>query len=199
MRRTQAERREKAVSDLVQAATRLIAERGLERFTLSEVGLAAGYSEGLPAHYFARKNDLIAFAARHIVSYVVDKIEARRPASGGFENLMDGVRCYFEIAWEEPVYMRALQVMLSSAIYRPEMAEPIGRLNAGAVDTLAMRIEACIASGTVRSDLNPRNEALLILAALRGVVAQWLVDATNVDLDEIGRAMVDGLRRRLQA
>ena len=47
-RRTQAQRREEAARLILDAATRIVAEKGLDELTLAEAGAAAGYSRGLP-------------------------------------------------------------------------------------------------------------------------------------------------------
>ena len=44
---THVERREEAESKILAAAAKIIAVKGLERFTLAEVGETAGYSRGL--------------------------------------------------------------------------------------------------------------------------------------------------------
>src|SRR5690349_12121056 len=66
-RRSQAERRSEAERALLKAAVRIVAQHGLERFTLADVGEAAGYSRGLPAHYFGSKEGLVGALAAHIV------------------------------------------------------------------------------------------------------------------------------------
>ena len=50
--RTQSDRRDTAEARILDAALRIVAERGTDGMTLAEVGEAAGYSRGLPAHYF---------------------------------------------------------------------------------------------------------------------------------------------------
>src|ERR1700734_3541086 len=67
-RRSQGERRREAERRLLQAAERIVAEQGLERFTLAEVGEAAGYSRSLPAHYFGSKEGLVGALATEIVN-----------------------------------------------------------------------------------------------------------------------------------
>lgn len=54
------ERRE----ELVRAAWRLIAERGLDELTIREIAREAGYSAGILAHYFENKDDLLLHALR---------------------------------------------------------------------------------------------------------------------------------------
>jgi AcrR family transcriptional regulator len=65
-RRTQAERREQAERRLLDAALAVVARRGSVRMTLAEVGEAAGYSRGLPAHRFGSKAGLLRALAAHI-------------------------------------------------------------------------------------------------------------------------------------
>src|SRR5947209_5259489 len=51
----QAERRRVSDSRMLQAAMRIIAEKGAAGATLAEIGVAAGYSRGLPAERFGTK------------------------------------------------------------------------------------------------------------------------------------------------
>lgn len=69
-RRTQAERRATTRVELLDAAERVIAERGFEAASLAEIAEAAKLSKGAVYHHFASKDDLLLalledrFAAR---------------------------------------------------------------------------------------------------------------------------------------
>ncbi|CAN0427695.1 unnamed protein product, partial [Phaeothamnion confervicola] len=65
-RRTQTERREEAERRLLDAALAIVARTGTVRLTLAEVGEAAGYSRGLPAHRFGSKAGLLRALVAHI-------------------------------------------------------------------------------------------------------------------------------------
>src|SRR6516225_3398762 len=87
-RRSQAERRDEAEQRLLKAAIALVGERGLERLTLADVGEAAGYSRGLPAHYFGGKAGLIVTLAQQLVDgfgRALDRVERHPP---GLERLV---------------------------------------------------------------------------------------------------------------
>ncbi|MFZ4685441.1 MAG: TetR family transcriptional regulator, partial [Hyphomonadaceae bacterium] len=58
-RQTQAARRETAERAILEAAKRIVAERGLDELTLNEAGEAAGYSRALPAHYFGTRSAML--------------------------------------------------------------------------------------------------------------------------------------------
>jgi AcrR family transcriptional regulator len=57
--RSQAERRAATRGELLAAAERLIAERGFEAASLSDIASAAGVSKGAVYHYFPSKDELL--------------------------------------------------------------------------------------------------------------------------------------------
>src|SRR5258706_15864354 len=93
-RRSQAERRSEAELRLLHAALRIVAEQGLERFTLAEVGEAAGYSRGLPAHYFGSKEGLVGKLAAHIVGGFGRGLVRAEKHEAGLERLLGTVSYY---------------------------------------------------------------------------------------------------------
>jgi AcrR family transcriptional regulator len=50
--------------ELVRAAWRVIAARGIDEVTIREIARESGYSAGVLAHYFKNKDDLLAHALR---------------------------------------------------------------------------------------------------------------------------------------
>src|SRR5215475_2288988 len=50
--------------ELVLAAWRVIAARGIDEVTIREIAREAGYSSGVLAHYFENKDDLLVHAFR---------------------------------------------------------------------------------------------------------------------------------------
>ena len=65
-RLTQAERTEISDNRMLDAAVRLIVDRGPAVTSLKEVGLLAGYSRGLAGQRFGSKDKLFAFVLRQI-------------------------------------------------------------------------------------------------------------------------------------
>src|SRR5450432_1964827 len=74
-RRTQQQRREETERRLVDAATRLFAERGSRSVSLADVGRLAGYSSGIVSHHFGSKQALLAAVVEQAQRFDV-------PASG---------------------------------------------------------------------------------------------------------------------
>jgi AcrR family transcriptional regulator len=197
--RTQAERRAMAERSLIEAAIGLIAERGLERFTMAEVGVAAGYSSGLPAHYFGNKDGLVAAVARHIVGGFGKALGGRLALQPGLDGLLATVAFYFDGASMGPTAVRALSVLLGEALHRPDLAVEIAEVNRVGVAELERQLRYGIEQGRIRTDLDAPSEAVLILAGLRGAISLWLVDPKNIQLEALRDAYVASLRRSLAA
>ena len=53
--------------------------------------------------------------------------------------------------------------------------------------------------GEVRQDVHARTEASLIIAALRGVLFQWLINPDHVSLSRMRDSLVANVRSALQA
>lgn len=198
-RRSQAERREEAEARLLQAATALVAERGLERVTLADVGEAAGYSRGLPAHYFGSKAGLIVTLANQLVGGFgrsLDRVERHAP---GLERLAGIVRFYLDSARKDPVRAKALLVLLADGLNNDLVREPLAALNARSVSAFETNLAAAIEKGEARADIDVAAQAILILATLRGVVSQWQLAPDDIDLAQVRDELVASLKRSLAA
>ena len=81
--------------ELVEAAWRVIADRGIDEVTIREIAREAGYSSGVLAHYFENKDDLLVHALRLSHERIYKRYEAevetprRRDALGAV--LMDNL------------------------------------------------------------------------------------------------------------
>lgn len=196
-RPTQAERREAAERAILDAAKTIVAERGLEALTLNEAGEMAGYSRALPAHYFGTKAALVSALADHILAtYAVRVREALDPADG-LDSLCERVAFYVDDGVRDPVSLRAFMGILSAGTTNTELATLVARLTRESVDGLADLIKRARDKGEVRADARPRAEASVILASMRGVMFQWLINPDHVTLARVRDSLVTNIRRSL--
>lgn len=198
-RRTQAERRSEAERALLQAAVSIVAKDGLERFTLADVGEAAGYSRGLPAHYFGNKERFVGALAVHIVRNFGRSLARVEKHPAGLERLLGLCSYYFDSAQKDPKSTRALFAVLGEAITNTKLARTIADLNDRSVASIADNIRAASASGQIRKGINARATARLVLSGLRGAVGQWLMDPDGIDLRSLRSEFLSGLKRSLAA
>ena len=189
---TQADRRKEAERRLLNAAIRLLVDKGYDRFTLAEVGQVAGYSRGLPAHYYGKKEDLLSELARFIVDNYRKSGDDVDHVEPGLPRLVARIRKYTEGVGSRP--NRALNVLISEASFRPQLKRVILDLNERGTREWETEIQAGITLGNIRADANVNAVAAAIYAFLRGqstfvaVESQYDKTATMQEFIEIVEA-----------
>lgn len=183
-RRTQAERREEAESKLIEAAVQLIAAKGHDGFSLADVGDLAGYSRGLPGHYFGSKAELQRRVAQHIVDQYLRAAAQQIQSERGLPYIAAQIRHYVKFPKGKAV--RALLFLNTQAQIEPELRATMLGLRDAAIDILEAEIELGIANGTIRNDIDKRAQAGLIYAFLRGQLSFATLDEdyNSVELGE---------------
>jgi AcrR family transcriptional regulator len=167
--RKQVERREEAEAKILHAAIRLIVDRGYDRFTLTEVGEVAGYSRGLPAHYFGKKEDLLLEVVRYIVENYRAGIAKRDDVEPGLPHLIARIRSYAAHAGNHAT--RALGVLIGEAMFWPKLKRTIADVNTRGHANWEEEIRAGIRAGNIRPDVNVAAQASVIYSFLRGQMA----------------------------
>jgi AcrR family transcriptional regulator len=198
--RTQSDRRETAEARILDAALRIIAERGTDGMTLAEVGEAAGYSRGLPAHYFGSKDGLVDALADFLVMGYRRRFAEARELRQGLEAICSRVDVYLTVAAQDLTSSRAFQVLMAEALSTGRRAASrMAELNRSSLGFFEEHLRTGIAQGEVRPDIDPASQAVLILGCVRGVIAQALLDEGQVDLPAARDEMLRTLRRALAA
>lgn len=175
IRQTQFERRDEAERRIIEATIRLISQRGFANLTLSEIGEEAGYSRGLPAHYFGKKDTLLLAVATHILG------EFRRYA---YRNVLPStkptfeqvLRIYVKAVKHNPDITRATVMIYSEALVNPVIAGRIQEIIRQRIEALAADIRLEIEAGRMSASLDPECEAAAIFAFLRGALMLHAID-----------------------
>lgn len=144
--------------------------------TLADVGEAAGYSRGLPAHCFGSKEGLLRRVAIEIGSHFDALRQAQGKRNPGMDSLRGSIEIYFATNKEGSLPSRAMLVMLSEALLEGStLREDIVEYNRQVLKGLEGAIRAGQQKGEIRAELKPGPTALLIMGAMRGVMQQQLI------------------------
>ena len=183
-RLTQAERSLLSERRLLEAATRVMSERGYEDTTLAAIGAAAGYSRGLATHRFGAKTDLFAELMRSVTRAFYARLEQGGAGVTGVDALLAFVDTHRRLAQDEPDAMRAMLVLWTqSLISRSRMREAAAQDLLGHRDWVQRAIERGQTAGTIRRDVDAHAEAVQFCGALFGLTLQWLIDPAGADLE----------------
>lgn len=176
-RKTQAERREDAETGLIRAALGLIAKKGYDGFSLADVGEAAGYSRGLPAHYFKQKENLLAEVARYTIERYKTAFNIEPGHETGLAYVEDLVRRYSQ---SSTIEKKALFILLAQASVRKVLLKTVHQLNAVGQTEIRQHLIAGIEAGRINPDIDPDPVAWVIYFFMRGMLS-FLVLEPQVD------------------
>lgn len=196
-RRTQAERTALSDQRMLDAAIRMIIDRGTQRTTLKEIGERAGYSRGLAHHRFGSKAGLMLelfarFDARwkaHLGGYVGDKT--------GIAGVKAAARALRDFLKLESDYLRAMYILWYESLgHDSEIRTRLADHHRIYRDDARRWIERGIESGEIDPGVNAEQFAVQFCAFIFGTVYQWLVSPDALDLDALFadyEANVDGI------
>lgn len=185
-RRTQAERTALSDQRMFTAAINLINQRGTQKTTLKEIGELAGYSRGLANYRFGSKDGLLdelftyfdGLWKQHLISYV-----GELKGAAAFAAAANALRDFLQ---KESTSMRAMYILWYESLgheseIRTRLAEHHDVYRADA----QRWVEEAQAAKEVSSKVNAEQFAVQYCAFIFGVVYQWLVNPSAIDLDAV--------------
>jgi AcrR family transcriptional regulator len=196
-RRTQRERRELSHTRMLDAAVTLIARQGSSRTTLSEIGKASGYTHGLVSHRFGCKGELVRTLIQKLQLGFAKSIQPALEGKQGIKALKLIVETYLRAAAQNE--RLALYVLIGEALGPvPEIKPDLAQADENFRRSIQKQIEQGIRLGEIRASINPADQAALIVATLRGLVIQRLLNPEAFALDTVCESLTANLERTLK-
>lgn len=196
--RTQEVRRAEAEQRLITAAAEMVGEVGPANVTLANVGQRAGYSRGLATHHFGSKGALMQRLVEAVTHQFRDAMVAEGESDEPLTELRALIGIYFDVIADMRPVNRARLVLWADAVANPD--EDTRALMVAADrefrEGIEKRIEVAVTTGQVPDSVHPHGLATVIVAMLRGVALQALID-DDVDLDAARHEIESLLIRRL--
>jgi AcrR family transcriptional regulator len=194
-RRSQHERRADAERRVIDAAVRLIAEKGSRAVTLGEVGRAAGYSRGIVHHHFGSREQLLEAVVRDAQRFDVPEV-----AGTALDHLAALVHAYLGTLRERGPATGAFLLLWAESVAADPVLEPLFAERDTAFRTdLADSVRAGKADGSVRADADPTATAAILVGMLRGVGMQLLSSTAGSIAADIADQCVAFVRAALRA
>ena len=196
--RTQEQRRVEAERRLVRAAAELVGEVGPARVTLANVGERAGYSRGLATHHFGSKGALMQRLVETVTSQFRDAMNEESQSDSPIVQLRQLIDFYFRVVSDLQPLNRARLVLWADAVagpsedVRPRMISADREFR----EEIEKRIRFAVSTGEVTGSIDPAGLATVIVAMMRGVALQRVLD-DQVDLDAARKEVEQLLTSRL--
>jgi len=162
----------------VHAAAELVGEIGPARVTLANVGERAGYSRGLATHHFGSKGALMQRLVEAVTSQFRDAVVEESRSDSPIDQLRQLIDFYFRVVSDLQPENRARLVLWADAVagpsedVRPQMISADREFR----EEIEKRIQLAVSAGDVTPSVDPDGSATVIVAMLRGVALQRVLD-----------------------
>jgi AcrR family transcriptional regulator len=176
---------------------KLIAQRGYRGTSLAAIGEEAGYSRGLVNERFGSKEGLLWVLVKNMMRVYRREVREHQGEVAGVErlcNMLDDHRR----ALERQVPIRALYALMFEALGPiPQLLPEFQRLHDSFRADIEETLRDGMSAGLIRTDIDPKAQAALLLGTLRGLAFQWLLDSRSFELDATYNELKKNLRRDL--
>ncbi len=196
-RRTQEERREESEQRMLAAGVRLVAQQGIERLTLTDVGRSAGYSRGLPAHHFGSRDQYLKALASYVAIEFDQTLQGVDRLSG-LVAVLEITRAVLAQLMADPTRGLATQIVLADPRRERALSEDLAELRDKTLALLSRHVRQGIEAGEVRQDVIPDHAALLIAAGICGLIDSWLAEP-RFDIGTAGEQLLALIQHGISA
>jgi AcrR family transcriptional regulator len=177
-------RRQQTREHLLQAATRVFAERGFHGASLDDVAAAAGFTKGAVYSNFKSKEDLFLAILESRYERAMNDLHATLETSESWEtNLSDFValvRSQFEEAGIDE-WTALYQEFCLYALRNPAARRGLAKLNRLDVESVAGIIERERKRHDIRVPETPQQAAQIVVALMNGLFVTRAIDPEAVD------------------
>lgn len=172
-----ARKRERTRGELVAAAERLVAARGLDALSIDDITEEADVAKGTFYTHFTDKDDIAAAIARHIRLELEDKITATNEGiTDAATRMANGLSSLLAFAIAQPVRARALLRLI------PDGVDPETPINAGIRGDVEMGVKS------KRFTVASVNAAVVAMIGIAMSTAMHLTDAKRRVADPLAFA-----------
>lgn len=175
-RRTQAERTALSDARMLDAAVRLIVERGTAGTTLKDVGELAGYSRGLASARFGNKGALFSFIVKAVGEEWLEALRAAVDGKAGLDAICAATDAHYRHVRAGAERIRAFYCLWFDSIGPDaELKQVIANVHERRQRDVEAWIRQGLEAGSVRAGVDVTAVARQFCAAIIGIVYQWLV------------------------
>lgn len=153
---------------------------------MREVAAEAGVSVRLIQYYFGTKEQLLLFTMQHLATQLGERVQARIRAEGGAPDPRTVIGAILTEALpaseEGRLFNIAWTAYFALSLTDPALAiEPLAGCSDAVIDLVLAQLRAAQQAGQMQAHLDPRAEAISLMAMSAGLVTSVLAGQTSTD------------------
>ncbi|MFC3226258.1 TetR/AcrR family transcriptional regulator [Marinibaculum pumilum] len=200
IRRRQADRRAESDRRMMRAAISLIAANGSKGVSMAQIGMAAGFSRGLPAERFGTKLALLEAVVDVIEAWFTRRVPGILAGRTGLAALEARILGHMESVRDSSEAAIALyHLMVEAMATEPELQARITRLNAGYRAGMLLHLQEARAAGELRPGVDMEAHAMAIVSGMHGTAIQAVIDGETAALGPRARYLAEVLITAIRA
>ena len=179
---------------IVDAAIRVMAEKGWNDTSIDEITREAGVSRGLVSYHFRDKADLLSSMLARCSGAAQDVVtEAIEATPDPVDRLRVSIRATLNLTREDPAIYEIFLHFMASGRSNPELGQQIRELYRGFRKANAIAIAHGQRNGLFRNDIDPDAAAARHIGAMTGFALQWLLDPGAFPFEDAAKQTEDML------
>jgi AcrR family transcriptional regulator len=173
----QDERRRASDARMLRAAMTIIAQKGAAGASLAEIGVAAGFSRGLPAERFGTKLAMLNALMDFMEGWFAERLRKAVGDRTGLDAVRARIDAHVDSACASPVATAALySLFVESLCAIPELRPRTRALSASFHDGFRGHFGEARRRGELRAGIDCAKMANIIVGMLRGLIIQSLLE-----------------------
>jgi AcrR family transcriptional regulator len=173
----QDERRRASDARMLRAAMAIIARKGAAGASLAEIGVAAGFSRGLPVERFGTKLALLNALMDFMEGWFAERLHEAVGGKTGLDAVRARIDAHVDSACASPVATAALySLFVESLCTIPELQPRTRALSASFHGGFRSHLEQARRRGELRAGVDCTKMANILVGMLRGLIIQSLLE-----------------------
>ena len=175
---------------MLEAAIKLIVERGVPNTTLKDVGELAGFSRGLAGYRFGNRAGLFEFVVRSVGEEWLNELKVVTTDKVGIDAIEAAVNAHRRFCEEAPDHVFAFYALWFESVGPlSELRRVISSIHARRIEDVAHWLREGIDAGQIDRSVDVDAVAGQFSASSVGIVYQWMTDPD--DIETVGKLYED--------
>ncbi len=188
---TKTPKKEKRLSQIIDAAYQCIADKGYENLTMESISEYSGLSRGAINHYFKKKEEILASIILHLdrnlFKLVDDKIKDATKIEDYMRFRLSGS---LDLAKDDPLFIKVITDFLALAMSNPVHGEGIRKFFKKYRHLASVGLKPGLENGKYRKVI-PEQIGAIAMAVIIGIGIQWVIDEKAFDYEKVAKIAED--------
>ncbi len=179
--------------EIIQAATKLIGEKGIQNMTTKHLAEEIGFSEPALYRHFKGKTEILVSVLEYFREQMRNSLAPLlQQQKTGMDKIKQIVEFQFELFTKNPAIIMVIFAETSFQ-YDKLLSSTVNRLLIQKKQMVSRIIEEGMKDGSIRADVDAEQLMSIILGSMRFTVLQWRMSTFGFDLNKAGLNLCNAL------